>query len=47
MLLAEHLMQGPDVWPNTPRRAWEAVAKGYLFPVPVRLDGLTPDKVLV
>ena len=24
MLLAEHLVQGVDVWLNTPRRPWEA-----------------------
>jgi len=24
MLLAEHLVQGVDVWLNTPRRLWEA-----------------------
>ena len=24
MLLAEHLVQGVDVWINTPRRPWEA-----------------------
>ncbi len=24
MLLTEHLVQGVDVWINTPRRPWEA-----------------------
>jgi len=24
MLLTEHLVQGVDVWLNTPRRPWEA-----------------------
>jgi len=27
MLLTEHLVQGVDVWINTPRRPWELVER--------------------